>query len=57
MSVKIMVDSTADLSARVTDKVIIVPLTIRLGDKEYVDQYAPSLGLYETQRSSFAKIR
>lgn len=37
MSVKIIVDSTADLSSRIADKVSIVPLTIRFGDKEFVD--------------------
>ncbi len=37
MSVKIIVDSTADLSKNATDAVKVVPLTIRFGDHEYVD--------------------
>ena len=34
MSVRIIVDSTADLSARIKDKVTVVPLTLRFGDEE-----------------------
>lgn len=37
MSVKIIVDSTADLSKRVIGRVRVVPLTIRFGDNEFVD--------------------
>ena len=38
MSVKIIVDSTADLSAEVREKVsAIVPLSVRFGDTEYQD--------------------
>ena len=37
MSVRIIVDSTADLSARIKDKVTVVPLTLRFGDEEYID--------------------
>ncbi len=37
MSVKIIVDSTADLSKSVVDKVISVPVTICFGNTEYVD--------------------
>ena len=37
MSVKIIVDSTADLLPRVAERVKIIPLTIRFGDQEFVD--------------------
>ena len=37
MSVKIMVDSTADLIPRVARRVTIVPLAIRFGDREFLD--------------------
>ena len=37
MSVKIIVDSTADLSVNIKEKVITVPLTINFGDKEFID--------------------
>lgn len=37
MSVKIIVDSTADLTPAVKEKVITVPLTINFGDEEYID--------------------
>ena len=37
MSVKIIVDSTADLTARVAARVKIVPLAIRFGDREFID--------------------
>lgn len=36
MRVKIIVDSTADMIPAVADRVGIVPLTVRFGDKEYV---------------------
>lgn len=36
MSVKIIVDSTADMTPEVAAKVDIVPLTVHFGDKEYV---------------------
>lgn len=36
MSVKIVVDSTADLRPQVADKFTVVPLTIRFGDEEFV---------------------
>ena len=36
MSVKIIVDSTADLRPEVAEKVGIVPLTVHFGEKEYV---------------------
>ncbi len=37
MSVKIIVDSTADLIESVKERVTIVPLTIRFGDEEFID--------------------
>ena len=37
MSVKIIVDSTSDLTVAVRQRVHVVPLTIRFGDKEYID--------------------
>ena len=37
MSVKIIVDSTADLTKEVKDRVEIVPLTLRFGEEEFVD--------------------
>lgn len=37
MSVKIIVDSTADLRKEVKDRVEIVPLTLRFGEEEFVD--------------------
>lgn len=36
MSVKIIVDSTADMRPEVADKVSIVPLTVHFGDQEYI---------------------
>lgn len=37
MSVRIVIDSTADLAPEIKNNVDIVPLTIRFGDKEYID--------------------
>ena len=37
MSVKIIVDSTADLIPEVEKRVTVVPLTIHFGQREYVD--------------------
>ena len=37
MSVKIVIDSTADLPQGEADKFAIVPLTIRFGEQEYID--------------------
>lgn len=36
MSVKIVVDSTADLMPQMAEKLTVVPLTIRFGDEEFV---------------------
>ncbi|MGM9589449.1 MAG: DegV family protein [Faecousia sp.] len=38
MNVKIIVDSTADLTAQVRSRVEVVPLTIHFGEEEYVDR-------------------
>ena len=37
MSVKIIVDSSADITAQIRKQCTIVPLTVRFGDTEYVD--------------------
>ncbi len=37
MSVKIIVDSTADVSAKIKDDLTVIPLTLRFGDEEYID--------------------
>lgn len=37
MKVKIVVDSTADLTPAVRERVIVAPLTVHFGDTEYVD--------------------
>lgn len=37
MSVRIVVDSTADTSAEIRNKLSVVPLTVHFGDREYVD--------------------
>ena len=37
MNVKIIVDSTADLTAEAQKRVTVVPLTIRFGEEEYID--------------------
>ena len=37
MSVRIFVDSTADLISALRNKVTVVPLTVHFGDKEYAD--------------------
>ena len=37
MSVKIIVDSTADLTPQVRERVDVVPLSIRFGEEEYID--------------------
>ena len=37
MRVKIIVDSTADITPQVRQRVDVVPLTIHFGEKEYID--------------------
>lgn len=37
MSVRIVIDSTADIPARLKDRFTIVPLSILFGDEEYID--------------------
>lgn len=37
MSVKIIVDSTADLTDAIKSQMEVVPLTLRFGEEEYID--------------------
>jgi len=37
MSVKIIIDSTADITPEIRDRFSIVPLTIRFGEEDYID--------------------
>ncbi len=38
MSIKIIIDSTTDISPRIKDRIAaVVPTTVRFGDKEYID--------------------
>ena len=37
MKTKIIIDSTADLSAELKRKVSVVPLTVHFGEEEYLD--------------------
>ena len=37
MKTRIIIDSTADLSAELKAKMSIVPLTVHFGDEEYLD--------------------
>ena len=37
MSVRIIVDSTADVSASILPRLEVVPLTVHFGDEEYID--------------------
>lgn len=37
MSVKIIVDSTADLVPAVKERCTVVPLTVHFGEEEYID--------------------
>ena len=50
MGVKIIVDSTADLTPRVRERVEVVPLTIRFGEEEYID------GITIDSRSFYEKL-
>ena len=50
MGVKIIVDSTADLTAAVRQRVDVVPLTIRFGEDEYID------GVTIDSRSFYEKL-
>ena len=38
MSVKIIVDSTADVTPQVRSRVAVVPLTIHFGEEEFIDR-------------------
>ena len=37
MSVRIIVDSTADLRNEIRERFAIVPMTVHFGDEEYID--------------------
>ena len=37
MSVRIIVDSTVDMPDELKDQFLIVPLTVRFGDEEFID--------------------
>ena len=37
MKVRILIDSTTDVTPDVRERVKVVPLTIRFGDEEYID--------------------
>lgn len=50
MGVKIIVDSTADVSSRISDKLTVVPLTVRFGDEEFID------GVTITQKEFYEKL-
>jgi len=50
MSVKIVVDSTADLTADIRENLCIVPLTVHFGDEEYID------GVTITHQSFYEKL-
>ena len=50
MSVKIVVDSTADLAADMRENLCIVPLTVHFGDEEYID------GITITHQSFYEKL-
>ena len=53
MSVRIIVDSTVDISDRYKDQMRIVPLTVRFGDEEYKDRVElGALEFYEKLVSS-----
>ena len=50
MSVRIIVDSTADVKAQVKQRLTVVPLTVHFGDREYVD------GVTIDHRSFYEKL-
>ena len=50
MSVKIVVDSTADLAADIRENLCVVPLTVHFGDEEYID------GVTITHQSFYEKL-
>ena len=37
MNVKIIIDSTSDVTAELKEKLTVVPLTVHFGDEEYID--------------------
>ena len=50
MSIRIIVDSTADLTSQVRERVAVVPLTIHFGEEEFVD------GVDITAREFYEKL-
>ena len=50
MSVKIVIDSTADLAADIRENLCVVPLTVHFGDEEYID------GVTITHQSFYEKL-
>lgn len=46
MGVKIIVDSSSDITPRVRARVDVVPLTIHFGDKEYIDRVTIDSGTF-----------
>ena len=50
MSVRIVVDSTADLTREIQDQMTVVPLTIHFGEEEYID------GVTITGRQFYEKL-
>lgn len=50
MSVKIIVDSTADLLPHLKEQVTVVPLTVHFGDEEYID------GITITHKEFYEKL-
>ena len=50
MNVRIVVDSTADTSSEIRDRLTVVPLTVNFGDQEYVD------GITITHKQFYEKL-
>lgn len=50
MNVRIVVDSTADTSPEIRDRLTVVPLTVHFGDQEYVD------GITITHKQFYEKL-
>ncbi len=50
MSIKIVVDSTADLKKEIAERLVTVPLTVRFGDEEFID------GITLSRREFYEKL-
>ncbi|MBE6552080.1 MAG: DegV family protein [Ruminococcaceae bacterium] len=48
--VRIVIDSTTDLSEKIKDKLTVVPLTVRFGEEEYID------GITMTHKDFYEKL-